>query len=53
MTYKEISGCEECPVKTNGFCEGANKENAPICLLWSPDTDVDKVVFKLLSMEGD
>ena len=48
MTYQEIKGCNECPLKIDGFCKGIKEEEDPMCVSWGPDTNIDKIVLDLL-----
>lgn len=48
MLYAEITSCDKCPIKIDGFCEGANSEENPMCSDWSPNTDINKVLLDLL-----
>jgi hypothetical protein len=48
VLYSDITSCDKCPVKIDGFCNGVDAEDAPICSGWSPDTDVSKVLLDLL-----
>lgn len=48
MLYREIKNCNKCPLKIDGFCQGADKEELPMCTSWYPDTNVDEIVLDLL-----
>ena len=53
MKYCDIKNCDRCPIKINGFCQGSHQEKSPMCLQWTPDTDIDRVLINLLFNEEE